>query len=529
MALYDELELNEFLGLRNFSIVSAAGKRKYLQSDVHKIADENGNYLRTTRYTQDITENYLKNQEILTLKSVVEDVQESAVLSVQYMDEDGKYHWTDQTYKIIDREPREGDEDIHIVHEIMIEKDAKDFKKLIAELKPNEYYDKDKVWTIVTESGKVKYIRGKDRNIYDDEGNFVRRSEYAQDITEEYLRNQELLSLNAVVDDVQRAANLSVQYMDADGKYHWTDETYRILDREPRYGDEDIHVFADLMDENDIRDFKFVIDNLKPGEYYDEGRIWPITTESGKVKYVKGSARKIYDDEGHFVRRSEFAQDVTDQVNYENQLIQADKDKTVLIQEVHHRVKNNLQLITSIIHLEKKFHKDDPERILEVTENRLNSLAMIHERIYSEDDMSFIEVKPFIDNLDKHIFMFSSSDDINFVNDIEDGLKLSVDIMTPISLIANELTTNTFKYAFKDNFTGNKEIFKSLNTYEKEGIKYVKCIYKDSGAGLPDDFDIDKTPSLGWMIIKSLVGQLDGEFELFNDNGLNFIFEFPLN
>ncbi len=154
---------------------------------------------------------------------------------------------------------------------------------------------------------------------------------------------------------------------------------------------------------------------------------------------------------------------------------------------------------------------------------------MIHERIYSEDDMSFIEVKPFIDNLDKHIFMFSSSDDINFVNDIEDGLKLSVDIMTPISLIANELTTNTFKYAFRDNFTGNKEIFKSLNTYKKEGIEYVKCIYKDSGAGSPDDFDIDKTPSLGWMIIKSLVGQLDGEFELFNDNGLNFIFEFPLN
>ena len=138
------------------------------------------------------------------------------------------------------------------------------------------------------------------------------------------------LRLGKKFGDVQRAANLSVQYMDADGKYHWTDETYRILDREPRYGDEDIHVFADLMDENDIRDFKFVIDNLKPGEYYDEGRIWPITTESGKVKYVKGSARKIYDDEGHFVRRSEFAQDVTDQVNYENQLIQADKDKTNL-------------------------------------------------------------------------------------------------------------------------------------------------------------------------------------------------------
>ena len=85
---------------------------------------------------------------------------------------------------------------------------------------------------------------------------------------------------------------------------------------------------------------------------------------------MRGSIRKIYDENGDFIRRSEFAQDITKQVNFQRDLIQANKDKTILIQEVHHRIKNNLQRITSFINLEQKFHNDDPERILEITKKR---------------------------------------------------------------------------------------------------------------------------------------------------------------
>ncbi len=94
--------------------------------------------------------------------------------------------------------------------------------------------------------------------------------------------------------------------------------------------------------------------------------------------------------------------------------------------------------------------------------------------------------------------------------------------------MVNELTTNSFKHAFPDNFLGDKEIYKSINSFEKEGSTHVKFTYKDTGIGLPDNFDMNKTSSLGMMIIKSLVGQLDAEFELFDDNGFNFIFNFPL-
>ncbi|MCQ2964479.1 MAG: sensor histidine kinase [archaeon] len=99
--------------------------------------------------------------------------------------------------------------------------------------------------------------------------------------------------------------------------------------------------------------------------------------------------------------------------------------------------------------------------------------------------------------------------------------------MTPLVLMINELTTNTFKYAFeKEDKT--KEIYKSIREYEKNGVKICEFSYKDSGKGLPDDFSIDSSKSLGWTIIKSLVTQLEGEYKIFNDNGFNFILEFPI-
>lgn len=244
---------------------------------------------------------------------------------------------------------------------------------------------------------------------------------------------------------------------------------------------------------------------------------------------MRGSIRKIYDENGDFIRRSEFAQDITKQVNFQRDLIQANKDKTILIQEVHHRIKNNLQRITSLINLEQKFHNDDPERILEITKKRLKSLALIHETIYREEDLSSIMLHFFFNDFDNKLFMFSTSDDIKFDNDIDNGLKLSVNKLTPLTLMVNELTTNSFKYAFPDDFSGVKKIFKSIHVYDNNGLRFCEFKYSDSGVGLPDDFDLDNVTSLGWIIIKSLIGQLDGEFELFNDNGFNLVMKFPIN
>lgn len=119
--------------------------------------------------------------------------------------------------------------------------------------------------------------------------------------------------------------------------------------------------------------------------------------------------------------------------------------------------------------------------------------------------------------------------EVNFVNEINEDLAISIDSMTPLVLITNELTNNSFKYAFNKSTDYNyNEIFKNVEIIEKDGKSFCKFHYADNGRGLDEEYNLDEFTTLGWTIIKSLVNQLDGEFEVFNDGGFNFIFEFPI-
>lgn len=522
--MLDDLAPNEFLGPHELHITLESGEKKILKVDAKKLYDSEGNFIQKSGYAMDITEEYLMNKELLSLNATVRDVQEAARISVHYKNVDGSYVWTPETYNLIDREPRESDKYNHIILDLLSNKDQEEISSLINKLGPNQFLGSITT-TITTESGKVKYIEINAHNIYDGD-EFIQRSEYAMDVTDDILRNQELLSLNSTMEDVQAAINISIHYKTSDDTYVWNSETYRLINREPREGDENRHIILELLSEEDKKSLTEAILNLGPNEYLGN-HDFKITTESGEEKYILYNARPIYDDEGNFIRRSEFAQDITRQVEYEQALIEADAEKTVLVKEVHHRVKNNLQLITSFISLEERFHGENPQRIVDITRNRISSLALIHERIYNEDNMNLISLKEFIAGFDDKLNALSNIDDIKFVTNIDENLNLSVDYMTPMVLIINELTTNSFKYAFTEN-QKYKEIFKSIEIYFESGIKMCKYHYKDNGVGLPVGFNLDSSPSLGWQIIKSLSYQLDGEFETFNDNGFNFVLKFQI-
>ncbi len=249
-----------------------------------------------------------------------------------------------------------------------------------------------------------------------------------------------------------------------------------------------------------------------------------IITLKNNTKYLHYTLKPLYKD-GKIVKRLHIVHDITEDYLNRQEIIKADAEKTVLVKEVHHRIKNNLQTITSLISLEERFETDSDE-IIDITKSRINSLALIHESIYNEANMNYISIQQFFNSFDDKLKSLATHPDIIFTNEIED-LVLNVDYVTPMVLMINELTTNTFKYAFEKE-DQNKEIYKSIKAYENKGVKICKFHYKDNGKGLPDDFDIDSSRSLGWTIIKSLVTQLEGEYKIFNDNGFNFILEFPI-
>ena len=147
---------------------------------------------------------------------------------------------------------------------------------------------------------KSKLIIVNARPIYDENGKFMRRSEYAQDVTESVLNNQQLISLTSTVEDVQTATAISVHYMDSDGKFVWTPETYNIIGREPRGNDGNHDIILELFSYEDQVKYRKLLDDLGPNEFLGN-YTFPLTTESNEKKFVQVNARPIYDDEGNFI------------------------------------------------------------------------------------------------------------------------------------------------------------------------------------------------------------------------------------
>lgn len=196
--------------------------------------------------------------------------------------------------------------------------------------------------------------------------------------------------------------------------------------------------------------------------------------------------------------------------------------KEVLIKEIHHRVKNNLQIISSLLDLQESYVKDDQTavNVLMESQNRVLSMAMIHEMLYQSEDLSSIDFSIYIRNL---VFNLSGSYGIINVDSkisVEDVF-LNMETSIPLGLIISELVSNSFKYAFPENKPGE------LNISLKNKDKHLELIIEDDGIGFPEDVDFRNIESsLGLRLVNSLVNQLDGTIELDRSHGTKFTITF---
>jgi two-component sensor histidine kinase len=197
-----------------------------------------------------------------------------------------------------------------------------------------------------------------------------------------------------------------------------------------------------------------------------------------------------------------------------NELNDLVTEKQWLIKEIHHRVKNNLQIVTALLHRQSSFIKNKVAlSIIKDSELRMQSIALIHQRLYQTDDMVFIDIHTYIDDLVGHFRdSYGLEGNIQFTMDLE-PLKLSVARAVSIGLIINESITNAIKYAYP---SVSGTIFISLNT---EGSQHNLSI-KDNGIGLPEGWELAKVNSMGMNLIKGLSKQLDGTLNFIVDNGV---------
>lgn len=202
-----------------------------------------------------------------------------------------------------------------------------------------------------------------------------------------------------------------------------------------------------------------------------------------------------------------------------NQLLH---DKEMLMKEIHHRVKNNLMIISSLLSLQSRYIKDEATReIFKESETRAKSMALIHERLYRSGDLKSIDFPDYIRSLTRDIFntYVTSRGRVQLQLDVQD-VTVDVNSAVPLGLIINELVTNSLKYAFPDDREGIIKI--SFHKYDDEYVLEVS----DDGIGIPNDFDIEKSNSLGMLLVNSLTSQIQGELELKRDRGTTFIIKF---
>jgi two-component sensor histidine kinase len=215
--------------------------------------------------------------------------------------------------------------------------------------------------------------------------------------------------------------------------------------------------------------------------------------------------------------------DITDLKQAEEQIGKSLKEKEVLLQEIHHRVKNNMTVIMSLLKLQADRVKDKHYReMLGDSMGRIKTMALIHEKLYKAKDLAKVNFNDYLKDMINSMFMSYglSPNKVALKTDVED-VDFGVDTAIPCGLIINELVSNSLKHAFPEDRDG--EIKVSLRRNDKAEVELT---VSDNGVGMPEGLDFRKTDSLGLNLVNALVGQLRGEIELYREKGAEFIITF---
>ena len=409
--------------------------------------------------------------------------------------------------------------------------------------------DKDK--NVVAEKAKELRINGKVRNFeieiiaakgtkknieisssaFYENGIFKGSRDVIRDISEKKKRETLLIQQSSTIQSIfENTSNVVI----------WTLNTkFNISSLNSEF----IRIFRDRIGESiQVGDnfFNIISDNLKPYKpelinemknAYKKAQLG-ISQNFESVIYGSNGKQMIYETFLSPIKikgKNKFdlaclAVDLTNKNEIELKLRKLLNEKEVLLKEVHHRVKNNLQVISSILNLQSSYVKDQMTLdILRESQNRIKAMSFIHESLYRSDDFSFVNFSSYINSLSSNLVQtyIIKHANINLELDLGD-VNLSLDQAIPCGLIINELVSNSIKYAFPFNRSGKIRI-----ELIKQGNK-INLKVSDNGVGLPDNLDVENTDTLGLQLVYILVSQLDGDIKVINKKGTTFLFNFTI-
>lgn len=260
----------------------------------------------------------------------------------------------------------------------------------------------------------------------------------------------------------------------------------------------------------------------KTPEYVMEHR---MLHKDGSVRWILARGVAIRDPQGTVTQMIGTDTDITDRKQSEARLNQSLREKETLLQEIHHRVKNNLQVISSLLDLQS-LRIQDPVMlaIFQESQHRVRAMALIHEKLYQNHDLNRINLADYIQTLTAYLFQSYNTDNrVALHLNLDHTITLDVSLAIPCGLIINELVTNALKHGFPNGYRGVIQ----LQLY-RTPTNFLHLMIANDGATFPQNLDLRHTSSLGLQLVNSLVQQLKGTLQLDQQRDSRFTIEFPL-
>jgi len=364
--------------------------------------------------------------------------------------------------------------------------------------------------------GEKRYIVVRFKILYDKNGRKIGTMGVNQDITEEKMAKDALRESEEKYRTLIESAKDPISLYNEEGIFLMANEAGALsMGKRP----------AELVGHS-LREFfppeiaEKQIELIRKVFSTEDGLEMEMPVPQGKQNlWFSTSLQPVYGHDNKVRTVQVISRNITDIKEAQIELQQALDEKEMLIKEIHHRVKNNLMIISSLLNLQSRYIEDkDARDVFRESQNRAKSMAMIHERLYQSTDLKNIDFGDYIQKLTTDLYrsMVSDPGRIKLDIDVED-VKIDINTVVPLGLIVNELVTNSMKHAFPRNESG----FIKVELYKGENHKIILRV-RDNGVGFPEDIDYKKTSSLGLQLVNSLTKQIGGEVELGEGPGTVF-------
>ena len=430
--------------------------------------------------------------------------------------ETGEGYWSDELYRIFGRRLQKSspsyDELLNYIHPDDRDYVDKSIKKGLNE-GPKDGID----YRIILDNGEERTVHSRAEVTFNEKNIPIRVKGIVQDITKQKKAEEKTKILaNAVESSNDAIITLSFDCIITS----WNKGAEQIYGYSAQ---EILGKNVSIIEPNNLKgEIKSFCEKIRHGEqiqHYESIRL----KKDGTLVNISAALSPVFNASGELVAVLAISRDITERIEAEKTLAKIDK---LRIKEIHHRIKNNLQVITSLLDLQaEKFQDQEVLEAFKESQNRVISMALIHEELYKGEGMDTLNFSTYLQKLAETLFYTYSlkSKDINLIMDLEKSACFNMDTAVPLGIVVNELISNSLKHAFNENEKGEIRIqlYREAKGNQTDVFTFNLTI-SDNGKGIPENIRLETFESLGLKLVHILIDQLDGKIEINNTNGTEF-------